>query len=111
VCSLFKNNGPKIDYAEQGVSMLKYFHTVSNSTQVIGMLTYVSEATALRQNWSSGRCNVSWLHIHQHGSQRKIISGYRVDQNEGGSRISTVRLTTHFNKLQATDPIFTKKRS
>jgi hypothetical protein len=34
-----------------------------------------------------------------------------VDHNEGERRISTVRLTTHLNKLHAADPIFTKKIS
>lgn len=33
VCSLLKNKGPKVDYAERGFSMFTSFHVVSNSTQ------------------------------------------------------------------------------
>ena len=83
--------------------MFTSFHIVSISTHVIGMLTYVSEATALRKNWSSGRCNVSWLHNQQHYWRRKQISGSRVEDTADEKRISTVSFTTYLNKLQATD--------
>jgi len=108
---LLKNNGPKIDYAERSFSMFTSFHIVSISTHVIGMLTYVSETTALRQNWSSGRCNVSWLHNQQHFWRRKHISGCRVEEIGERTRISTVGFKTHLNKLLKTDPTFTKKLS
>jgi hypothetical protein len=111
VSSLLKNNGPKIDYADRGFSMFTSFHAVSISTHVIGMLTHVSEATAIRQNWSSGRCNVSRLHNHKHAWRRKDISGCRVEQSEEEFRISTVSVKTHLYKLQATDPTFMKKLS
>jgi len=111
VCSLLKNNDPKIEYADRGFSMFTSFYIISISTHVIGMLTYVSEATALRQNWSSCRCNVSWTHNHQYYWWRKNISGCRVDYIDEGIRISTVRFKTHLNKFQTTDPTFTKKIS
>lgn len=74
-------------------------------------LRYVSEATALRQNCSSGRCNVSWLHNHQHAWRRKHISVCRVEDIAEETRISTVSFRTHLKKIQATDPTFTKKLS
>ena len=83
--------------------MFTSFHIVSISTHVIGTLTYVSEATALRKNWSSGRCHVSWLHNQQHYWRRKHIPGSRVEDNGEEKITSTVSFTTHLNKLQATD--------
>ena len=108
VCSLLKNDGPKIDYAHRHFSMFTSLQIVSISTHVLAMHTYVSETTTLRQNWSSGRCNVSWLHNQQFSLRRKRISGCRVEGNAAENRISTVRFTTHLNTLQVTYTTFTK---
>ena len=90
----------KFDYADRGFTMFTYFHIVSISTNVIGMLTHLSEDTALRKNWSSGRCNVSWPHNQQPLWWRKNTSGCRVDYIDEGIRISTVRFKTHLIKYK-----------